>query len=137
MQISGFGVINLSMGNEEKSGEFYEEKQALDDAARAHGEQIRMGIREEKEKSIGPHFKNIDPDDLNYDDLIVWDRFKKGILTEDYFFKYYHKLLGGIGKTNEEILADSRRNFAAMILNKTIAEEARKKKEEKQHREAA
>ena len=125
------------MGSEEKLDEFYEEKQVLDDAAKAYGEQIRIDISKEKEKSNDPHFQNIEPEKLSYDDLIVWDKYRKGILSEKYFFDYYQKLLGGIGKTNEEIKADSRRNFAALILNKTIAEDAKRKLEERERRKAA
>ena len=125
------------MGNEEKLDESYEEKRVLGDAAKAQSEQIRMDISKEKEKSNDPHFRNIEPDDLNYDDLIVWDKYRKGGLSEKYFFDYYQKLLGGIGKTNEEIKADSRRNFAALILNKTIAEEAKRKLEERERKKAA
>jgi len=125
------------MGSEEKLDKFYEEKQGLDDTARASVEQIRMDISAEKDKSNDPHFQNIEPDKLSYDDLIVWDKYRKGVLSEKYFFDYYQKLLGGIEKTNEEIKADSRRNFAALILNKTIAEDAKRKLEEREHRKAA
>ena len=125
------------MGSEEKLNEFCEEKQVLDDAAKAQGEQIRIDISEEKEKSNDPHFQNIEPDELSYDDLIVWDKYRKGVLSEKYFFDYYQKLLGGIEKTNEEIKADSRRNFAALILNKTIAEQAKRKLKEREQRKAA
>jgi len=133
LQIRVFGVINLSMGSEE----LYEERQVLDDAAKASAEQIRMDISAEKDKSNDPHFQNIEPDKLSYDDLIVWDKYRKGVLNEKYFFDYYQKLLGGIGKTNEEIKADSRRNFAVLILNKTIAEEAKRKLEERERKKAA
>ena len=104
---------------------------------------------EENQENI--HLQDIEPKDLTYDDLIIFDKLLKGNLTneddEEYkkyredvsrYFDFQQKSNGN----NFDIRRDSRANFAAMIRNKIIEietkariEEIRKRKAEGKSRE--
>ena len=101
----------------------------FDEVAKKYAEDLRVEIRELKDRELDLHFKNINPEELTYDDLIIFDRAKKYNLTEkdlkDYseklrdYFKEQRKIKGD----QFDMIKDTRSNFVAMIRNMLLSEE--------------
>ncbi len=62
----------------------------LDDIAKEYAEKLRSEIFELKEKQADPHLENINPDELTYEDLVIYDKAKKYNLKE-HEYKSYEK----------------------------------------------
>lgn len=62
----------------------------LDSVAKEYAEKLRLEIFELKEKQADPHLKNINPDELTYEDLMIYDKAKKFNL-KDYEYKSYEE----------------------------------------------
>lgn len=101
----------------------------LDEVARKYAEELRMEIKELKDHELDLHLKNINPEELTYDDLMIFDKAKKYKLAEQDFREYSERLKEYFKeqkKTKEEhfdVIKDTRSNFSAMIRNMLIAEE--------------
>lgn len=63
-----------------------------DEIARQYAEKLRAEIIELKEKEIDPHLKNINPEELTYEDLMMYDKAKKYDLTEKECREYMNRM---------------------------------------------
>ena len=111
----------------------------LDKIAKEYAEKIRGIVAKEKENQENVHLQDIEPKDLTYDDLIIFDKLLKGnLINED--DKEYKKYRDDISRYFDfqqkskgdsfDIRRDSRANFAAMIRNKIIEIETKARIEE-------
>ena len=64
----------------------------FDEVAKKYAEELRMEIKELKNRELDLHFKNINPEELTYDDLMIFDRAKKYNLTEQDLKNYSERL---------------------------------------------
>lgn len=60
----------------------------LDEVVKRYAEKLRAEIYELKEKEADPHLKNINPEDLTYEDIMIYDKAKKYKLDK-YEFQTY------------------------------------------------
>lgn len=101
----------------------------LDEVARKYAEGLRMEIKELKDRELDLHLKNINPEELTYDDLMIFDKAKKYKLAEQDFREYSERLKEYFKEQKErreghfDVIKDTRSNFSAMIRNMLIAEE--------------
>lgn len=101
----------------------------LDEVVRKYAEELRMEIKELKDRELDLHLKNINPEELTYDDLMIFDKAKKYKLTEQDFREYSERLREYFKEQKErreghfDVIKDTRSNFSAMIRNMLIAEE--------------
>ena len=76
-----------------------------------------------KNENKNPHLQDINPDSLNYDDLILADKLRKGTLTNEEFEEYQKSLkpyYEEVRKQNPKADHDShntRSNFIAWVGN--------------------
>ncbi len=101
----------------------------LDEIAKKYAEEVRNSLIEQKEKKTDIHLSKINPEELTYDDLIIYDKFAKGALEESELKEYRDRMHEYFEKRKEEenkkgadfnflnIANDSRSNFEAMIWN--------------------
>lgn len=132
VKISRCRIIKLKNNNMENLEPQREEKNIgvdLDEVARKYAEGLRMEIKELKDRELDLHLKNINPEELTYDDLMIFDKAKKYKLTERDFREYserlreYFKEQKKIREGHFDVIKDTRSNFSAMIRNMMIAEE--------------
>lgn len=105
----------------------------LDELAENYAEKVRQSIIELKDKEDDPHLRCINPSELNHDDLIIFDKLQKGILSEyelnDYRKKmdsYFESQMKNKGK-DFDLYKDSRSNLLAMVSNRLISQIFEKK----------
>jgi hypothetical protein len=99
-----------------------------EEIAKQYAEGIRTKLLEIKSNKIDAHFKDINPEELTFEDLMIYDKVSKGNLYDhEKEFKEY------VGKLNEYFLDqkklkgnnidqsdDSRMNFLAFLRNKSL-----------------
>ena len=117
----------------------------LDEIAKEYAEKIRGIVAKEKENQENIHLQDVEPKDLTYDDLIIFDKLLKGNLTNE-DDKEYKKYRDNISRyfdfqqksngNDFDIRRDSRANFAAMIRNKIIEIETKARIDEIRKRKA-
>jgi len=128
--ISKYKQLYKIMENLEKNTtkEYTKANVDLDDLAKNYAEKVRQSIIDIKNKEDDPHLDYINPSELNHDDLIIFDKFQKGILTELELKDYRNRMdsyfeLQRKNKEKDFILhKDGRSNFLAMISNKLISQ---------------
>jgi len=112
-------------------------KEDLAENNKSYLDELRSEITELKEKNLDPHCKLINPQQLTDEDLMVFDKFKKGELQEGDFENYRRNLQLYFYSQKEALgeqfssLKDSRSNFLAMLLNKVIDRNIQKNREGK------
>ena len=95
--------------------------------AKEYAENVRKKIAEEKENQSDIHLSKINPDELTYQDLMIYDKFTKGNLNEEDLVPYCEDLRKHFDSQKEKLgdkfdyLSDSRANFLAMLRNKIIS----------------
>lgn len=101
----------------------------LDEVARKYAEELRIEIKELKDCELDLHFKNINPEELTYDDLMIFDRAKKYNLTEQDLKEYSERLKEYFKEQKKtkgdqfDVIRDTRSNFIAMVRNMLLSEE--------------
>lgn len=111
----------------------------IDEIAKKYAENIRVYLKELKDRGENIHFENINPSELTYDDLIVADKLRKGELTNKEFEEYKKSLQPHYDKLRAEKSAtdyhhnDSRCNFEAWVNNEMLKLAYQKKHPEKFH----
>lgn len=60
----------------------------LDNVVKEYAEKLRLEIFELKEKQADPHLEKINPDELTYEDLMIYDKTKKYDLKEHEYKSY-------------------------------------------------
>ena len=105
----------------------------LDELAENYAEKVRQSIVGLKNKEDDPHLEYINPNELNHDDLIIFDKLQKGILSErdlnDYRKRadsYFELQVKNKGK-DFDLYKDSHSNLLAMVTNKLISQIFEKK----------
>lgn len=111
----------------------------LDEIAKRYAEKIREIVAEKKENKENVHFQDVEPKDLTYVDLMMFDKLLKGNLAneDDEEYKNYRQDIGRYFYFQQkskgidfDIRKNSRANFAAMISNKIIENETKARIEE-------
>ncbi len=95
----------------------------LDKVAKDYAEKLRSEISELKEKEADPHFKNIDPGELTFDDLMIYDKAKKWQLSEHEFLNYSEGLRQYFKEQRESEKKKKADELREKFKNKEIAEE--------------
>jgi len=101
----------------------------LDEVAKKYAEELRAEIQELKNRELDLHFKNINPEELTYNDLMVFDKAKKYNLTEQDLREYSERLKEYFREQKKikgdqfDMIKDTRSNFIAMVRNMLTAEE--------------
>lgn len=83
-----------------------------------------------------PHFDNIDVTELTEDDLIMYARFKDGVVTEKELRDHLHEVAKWTKDNNKDMIRSSRISFIAYLINKFTVREFEKilaKKSETTH----
>lgn len=107
----------------------FEKQPNLDEIARNYAETIRDYLQTKKEKEADIHFKDINPKELTFDDLMIFDKYQKNTLTKMEFKSYRERLqdyFNGQKKLKGkdfDYFKDSRSNFFALIQSQIIAKE--------------
>ncbi len=84
---------NIESIKEEKPDEEKKEIEIdLDEIAKEYAEKLRGEIEEMKKDNADPHLKYVNPRELTYDDLIIFDKAKKNELTAPEFMDYSERL---------------------------------------------
>ncbi|MBU2219051.1 MAG: hypothetical protein ABIG69_03430 [Bacteroidota bacterium] len=86
----------------------------LDDVARQYAENLRSEISELKEKEADPHLEKINPSELIYEDLIIYDKAKKYQLSHHEFQSY----LEGLRQFFKEQSGEEKKKKADELRNK-------------------
>lgn len=117
--------------------EINSEMDVVDEIAKEYAEKVRDYLRQLKDKKENAHFDDINIDELTHDDLIIADKFRRGILSNVEFQEYCKGLKPYFDlKRKEEkdfkIFKDSRANLEGWIGNQlaipTIISEKIKKR---------
>lgn len=91
--------------------------------AEKYAEEIRAFLWQVKNENKNPHLRDVNPDSLNYDDLILADKLRKGTLTNKEFEEYQKSLklyYEEVRKQNpmaDHDAHNTRSNFIAWIGN--------------------
>ena len=105
----------------------------IDEIAKEYAEKVRDYLRQLKDKKADVHFNDINIDELTHDDLIIADKFRKGILSNIEFQEYCKGLkpyfdLKIKEEKNFKIFKDSRANLEGWIGNKLMVLTAKTEK---------
>ncbi len=114
-----------------------EVKLKFEGIAEKYAEEIRAFLWHVKNENKNPHLQDVNPDSLNYDDLIFADKLRKGTLTNEEFEEYkkslepYYKEIKKQYTVAEHGFHNTRSNFEAWVGNIMMNHAYRKKHPEK------
>lgn len=95
----------------------------LDEVARKYAEELRMEIKELKDRELDIHLKNINPEELTYDDLMIFDKAKKYKLTERDFREYSERLREYFKEADASKKKEAVEKLKEKLKNKEITED--------------
>lgn len=95
----------------------------LDEVARKYAEGLLMEIKELKDRKLDLHLKNINPEELTYDDLMIFDKAKKYKLTERDFREYSERLREYFKEVDASEKKEMVEKLKEKFKNKKITEE--------------
>ncbi len=114
----------------DEAGRSQERGVDLDEISMEYAEKIREFLAEEKKNKTDIHLSKINPEELTYEDLMIYDKFIKGSLKEEELKEYRFRLQNYFNKLKEEkekngetynflnIADHSRSNIMAMVWHR-------------------
>ncbi len=105
--------------------------------AEKYAEEIRSFLWQVKNENKNDHLQYVNPDSLNYDDLIIADKLRKGALTNKEFEEYqkslepYYEEMAKRHTASDYGSHDTRSNFIAWVGNIMMNQAYQRKHPEK------